>query len=83
MGNHLIKLIYANNLDALVFQMTLNDGVLVSTFSSLMFEYILNNLDNETERWCILNLVDKIQLNVKQNHNEDTNNEYFIKTIQA
>lgn len=48
-----------------------------------MFEYILKNQFDENEKLCILNLVDKVQFNVKLNHEEDENVEYVIKIIQA
>jgi len=82
-GDHLVKQIYANNLETLVFEMALNDEVLVSAFSSLIFEYILNNLIDENEKSQIFDLVDKIQLNVKLNHNDDKRDEYVYKIIQA
>lgn len=81
-GDHLVKQIYANNLETLVFEMALNDEALVSTFSCLIFEYILNNLFDENERSYVFDLVDKIQFNVKLNNSDDKHNEYVFKIIQ-
>ncbi|XP_025202207.1 transcription-associated protein 1-like [Melanaphis sacchari] len=82
-GDHLVKQIYANNLETLFFEMALNDEILVSTFSNLIFEYILNNLINENEKSHIFDLVDKIQLNVKLNYNDDKRDGYVYKIIEA
>ncbi|XP_029341770.1 transformation/transcription domain-associated protein isoform X2 [Acyrthosiphon pisum] len=82
-GDHLVKQIYANNLETLVFEMALKDEVLVSIFSSLIFDYILNNLFDENEKSRISDLLDKIQLNVKLNHSDDKHDEYVYKIIQV
>lgn len=81
-GDHLVKQIYANNLETLVFEMALNDEVLVTIFSSLIFDYILNNLFDENEKSRIFDLIDLIQLNVKLNHSDDKHDEYIYKIIQ-
>lgn len=82
-GDHLVKQIYTNNLETIVFEMSLKDEVLVSTFSSLIFEYILNNLSDDNEKSRIFDLIDKIQLNVKLNYHDDKRDEYIYKIIQA
>lgn len=82
-GDHLVKQIYANDLEILVFEMALKDEILVSTFSSLIFEYILNNLIDDNEKSRIFDLIDKIQLNVKLNYHDDKRDEYIYKIIQA
>jgi len=81
-GDFIIKLIYDNSLESLVFDMALNDEVLVSSFSCLMFEFLLNNLINTNERQCIFDLVDRLQLNLKLHTNEETINEYIYKIIK-
>lgn len=81
-GDQLVTLIYTNNLETLVFDMALNGEGLISTFSCLMFEYILNNLLDENERIHILDLVNRLQLNFKLNTNEEEANEYIYKIIE-
>lgn len=80
-GDHLVKQIYANHLETLIFEITLKDEVLVSIFSSLIFDYILNNLFDENEKSRISDLIDLIQLNVKLNHSDDKHDEYIYKII--
>lgn len=62
--------------------MALNDEVLVTIFSSLIFDYILNNLFDENEKSRIFDLIDLIQLNVKLNQSDDKHDEYIYKIIQ-
>ncbi|VVC36854.1 Hypothetical protein CINCED_3A003660 [Cinara cedri] len=79
----IIKLIYAESLETLIFDMALNDEVLVLTFSSLMFEFILNNLVNEIEQKCIVDLVHRLQLNFKLSTSDEIANEYIYKIIKT
>lgn len=81
-GNIIIEQIYANSLETIIFDMALNDEVLISTFSCWMFEFILNNLDDENERQRIFDLVDKLQLNFKLNINKEMVDEYIYKIIK-
>lgn len=82
-GDFIVKLIYANNLETLVFGMALKDEILVSCFCCLMFEFVLNNLVNENERQCICDLVDRLQSHLKLNTNDERTNEYIYKIIKT
>lgn len=79
----IIKLIYAENLEILIFDVALNDEALVLTFSSLIFEFILNNLVNETERECIIDLVNRLKFNFKLTTSDDMANEYIYKILKT
>lgn len=81
-GDYIVKQIYANNLETIVFDMALNDEVLISTFSCWIFEFILNNLVNENEKQCIFDLTDKLQFHFKLNTNVEMVNEYIYKIIK-
>jgi len=82
-GDLMVKLIYANSLETIVFDMALNDEVLFSSFSGFMFEFVLNNLANENEKQCVFDLVDRLQLNLKLNTNDETINGYIYKIIET
>lgn len=82
-GDLIVKLIYANSLETIVFDMALNDEVLFSSFSGFMFEFVLNNLANENEKQCVFDLVDRLQLNLKLNTNDETINGYIYKIIET
>lgn len=79
---NVIKQIYDNNLEVLVFDMALNDDNLVSIFGYLMFEFILNNLNNKNEEQCIFDLVNRLQLHFKLNTNEEITNNYIYQIIK-
>lgn len=81
-GDLLVKLIYENNLEALVFDMGLKNEILVPIFSCLLFEYILNHLTSENEISYINDMIHRLQLNVKLNTNEEMANEYIYKIIE-
>lgn len=74
--------VYSNSLEAFFFDMTLNDEVLATTFSCLIFEFILKHLADENERYHVLDLVNKLQLNFELNKNEEKAYEYVYKIIK-
>lgn len=78
----MIKLIYKSNLEVIVFDIALSDETLASTFSCLIFDFILKNLTNENERPCLFDLINRLQLNFKLNSNEEIINKYIYKVIK-
>lgn len=74
--------VYSNSLEAFFFDMTLNDEVLATTFSCLIFEFILKHLADEKERYHVLDLVNKLQFNFELNKNEEKAYEYVYKIIK-
>lgn len=81
LGDVTVKLIYANEIEDLVFDIALNDENLFPTFSHIIFEYIFNNLTIEIERKHVFDLVSRLQLNFKYNKNEKSTYEYLGKII--
>lgn len=81
-GDILVKLIYKNSLESLVINMALDDEVLVTIFSCVMLEYILNNMTSENERECINDMINRLQFNFKLNSSEEIADEYVYKIIE-
>lgn len=74
----IIKLIYAERLDKLIFDIALNDEVLVYTFSRLIFEFVIKNFLDKTKSERIIDLLNRLQLNFS-NINV---NDYIYKVLK-
>lgn len=81
-GDLIIKQIYANNLEIFIFELALSDEALVSTFSCLMFAFVLNNLTDTSERHCVYDLVDRLETYFKLNFSDYSINLYIYKIIK-
>ncbi|XP_050530942.1 transcription-associated protein 1-like isoform X2 [Daktulosphaira vitifoliae] len=80
--DYIIQQIYSEQLEDLIFSIALADELLTSTFSPLIFDYILNNMENKKKFNHVTDLVNRLQLSLKINNNEELTTKFISQIIQ-
>ncbi|XP_050420275.1 transformation/transcription domain-associated protein-like [Adelges cooleyi] len=78
----IIEKMYQDNLEVLFIDLAFTNEMLSSTFSSLIFEYILDNMMNDDKLTNLSDLADRLQLNLKINSNEEITSNYVCQIIK-